>query len=420
MKINKLILIAALAAMFSGLALTAQNNSMTPYSRYGYGILGDNATSSQRGMGGVGYAMNSGRQINVMNPASYAAIDTLTFLFDIGANVKQMWTTDNGESGKNFGGGLDYITMQFPLGKYMGGSVGLLPFSEVGYSFGDKIDNGTNSRQGSGGINQAYVGVSGRPFKGFTVGANVSYLFGNILNDTYAYTNTGSQSLFERVMIVRDWNVRFGMQYSFNIKQQHRFTIGAVFSPGKSFRGHTYGVYYAQQSGDNTYSADTVGYTSLKGKYSMPATWGGGINYEWNGRLMAEVDFTYQPWKDAKYSPLEGFESIRLDNRWKVAAGIQYTPQPRGRYLQRIQYRVGGFYNHDYLMVGDNTISDYGVSVGFGLPAAITPMLRTVINLSVEYRHRQANPMPLIKEDYLTITLGVNFNELWFWQNKIK
>lgn len=406
--------------LFSNVAVTAQNNSMTPYSRYGYGILGDNATSSQRAMGGVGYAMNSGRQINVMNPASYAAIDTLTFLFDMGANIKQLWTTDGGEKGKNFGGGLDYITMQFPLGKYMGGSVGLLPYSEVGYSFGDRIDNGSNAREGSGGINQAYLGVSGRPFKGFTVGANISYLFGTILNDTYAYTNTGSHSLFERVMTVRDWNVRFGVQYSFTVGQKHRVTAGAVYSPGKSFRGHTYGVYYAQKTGETTYSADTVGYTSLRGKYSMPATWGAGLSYEWNNRLLAEVDFTYQPWKDAKYASLEGFESTRFDNRWKVAAGVQYTPHPRGKYLQRVQYRLGAFYNHDYLMVGDNNITDYGVSVGFGLPAAITPMMRTVINLSVEYSHRQARPNPLIKENYLTVTLGVNFNELWFWQNKLK
>ncbi len=419
MKLNKTLLIA-FAAIISSLTMTAQNNSMTPYSRYGYGILGDNATSMQRGMGGVGYAMNSGRQINVMNPASYAAIDTLTFLFDIGANLNAMWTKEGNEKGNNIGGGLDYITMQFPLGKYMGGSVGLLPFSEVGYSFGDKIDNGANTREGSGGINQAYIGVSGRLFKGFTIGANVSYLFGTILNDTYAYTSSGSTSLFERVMEVRDWNVRFGAQYSFNIGAKNRFTLGAVYAPGKSFHGNTYGVYYAQQSGETTYSADTIGYTSLNKKYTMPETWGGGISYEWNGRLMAEADFTYQPWKDAKYAPLEGFEATRFDNRWKIAAGVQYTPHPRGKYLQRIQYRLGGFYNHDYLMVGDNNINEYGISIGLGLPAAITNMLRSVINLSVEYRHRQAAPNPLIKEDYLTVTLGVNFNELWFWQNRLK
>ena len=69
---NKLKFLIACVLMTAGMAV-AQN--VTPYSMYGYGILGDRATSMQRQMGYVGYAMSSGRQINVMNPASYAAID---------------------------------------------------------------------------------------------------------------------------------------------------------------------------------------------------------------------------------------------------------------------------------------------------------------------------------------------------------
>ena len=77
------ILIAS--ALLAAAGASAQTSS--PYSMYGYGIIGDRATSMQTQMGGVGYAMNSGRQINVMNPASYAAIDSLTFLFDVGADI---------------------------------------------------------------------------------------------------------------------------------------------------------------------------------------------------------------------------------------------------------------------------------------------------------------------------------------------
>ena len=43
-----------------------------------------------------------------------------------------------------------------------------------------------------------------------------------------------------------------------------------------------------------------------------------------------------------------------------------------------------------------------------------------MINLGVEWRHRSAYPRTLISENYLNITLGVNFNELWFWKRKIK
>ena len=60
---NKIKLLFLLPAAVLAAAATAQNVT-TPYSMYGYGILGDRATSMQRQMGGVGYAMNSGRQIN--------------------------------------------------------------------------------------------------------------------------------------------------------------------------------------------------------------------------------------------------------------------------------------------------------------------------------------------------------------------
>lgn len=412
MKINKHLFAIALLL---GVALgVAAQTAMTPYSRYGYGILQDNATSAQRAMGGVGYAMNSGRQINVMNPASYASIDSLTFLFDMGISATALWSEENGNKGKDFGGGLDYITMQFPLGKYMGGSVGVLPFTSVGYSFGNEIVHGANAYEGSGGINQLYAGVSGRLFDRLNIGVNASYLFGTTINDIYAYTSEGSTSLFERVMQVRDWRLQFGAQYTIDLSNKNRLTLGAVYSPGKTLLGKTWGMKYDI---DSDATPDTIGYTSTKNKYSLPDCWGVGINYEWNNRLMAEVDFTYQAWKDAKYSALEDFENTRFDNRWEISAGLQYTPKLRGNYAQRIQYRLGGFYNHDYLMVGDNNVKEYGVTAGFGLPVN---GFKTIVNIGFEYRHRQATPTPLVKEDFFNITLGVNFNEMWFWKNKIR
>ena len=413
MKITKHLLALAII-LSSSMAIFAQN-VMTPYSRYGYGILQDNATSAQRSMGGVGYAMNSGRQINAMNPASYASTDSLTFLFDIGISATALWSKEGDKSGSNFGGGLDYITMQFPISKYMGASIGLIPFSSVGYSFGNEIIHGSNTYEGTGGLNQLYAGVSGKFFNHFSLGINASYLFGTTINDIYVYTSSGSTSLFERVMQVRDWRLQAGAQYSFNINSKNRVTLGAVYSPGKDLLGKTWGMKYDI---DSDTKPDTIGFTKTKGKYSLPHSIGGGINYEWDNRLMAEVDFTYQNWKDAKYSALENFEPTRFDNRWEISAGLQYTPKLRGNYAQRIQYRLGGFYNHDYLLINNtNNIQEYGVTAGVGLPVN---GFKTIVNIGLEYRHRQATPNPLVKENFLNITLGVNFNESWFWKNKIR
>lgn len=419
MKIGKYIIIA-LAALTAAMPTLAENGVDSPYSRFGYGLLNDNASSAQRAMGGVGYAMSAGRQINVMNPASYAAIDSMTFLFDMGIAATAIWSKDGDKSANDFGGGLDYITMQFPIGKYMGGSLGLLPYSSVGYAFGSKITHGANERNGSGGLNQLYLGLSGRPFKGFSIGFNISYLFGNIINDTYVLTQGGSTSLFERVMEVRDWHIQIGAQYSIDLDSRNRLGLGLVYTPGKTLLGHAYGVYYdvkADANTDGTYRADTVGYANMRGHYSLPDTWGAGISYTWNNRLLVEGDFTYQPWKKAKYRAIEGFERTDFNDRWKIAAGVQYTPNPmRGSYVQRMSYRFGGYYNSDYIKVGDNSVREYGVSMGFGLPT----VGRTVVNLGFEYRHRQAHPMPMVKENYFNITLGINFNERWFMQRKIE
>ena len=111
MKINKLIAVCALAAC----VFSASAQISSPYSKFGYGLLNDNATSAQSQMGGVGYAMNSGRQINVMNPASYAAIDSLTFLFDMGVDFTSIKSTDTGiqpqVKEQRYGGGLDRLNV---------------------------------------------------------------------------------------------------------------------------------------------------------------------------------------------------------------------------------------------------------------------------------------------------------------------
>ena len=100
---------------------------------------------------------------------------------------------------------------------------------------------------------------------------------------------------------------------------------------------------------------------------------------------------------------------------------MQYRPAARGAYFKRIEYRLGGFVERNYQKIFDAegaayNVRDYGVSMGFGFPI---PGYKTVVNLGIEWRHRQATPRPLVKENYLNITLGVNFNELWFFKNKI-
>lgn len=407
-------ILTAVALLAAAILPVQAQQTTSPYSRFGFGLLGDNATSAQTQMGGVGYAMHSGRQVNAMNPAAYAATDTLTFLFDMGVDFSWYSQKEGSVSKTDNGGGLDYVTMQFPIGKRMGMSLGLLPYSSVGYSFGSNIDNGSSSHEGSGGLNQLYLGFAGRPFGGLSLGFNISYLFGTTYNDVYARSNTAATSLFEQVMQVRDFHLLFGAQYSQKLTPQDEVTVGITYSPGKDLLGHSWIQKYDVGSDA---APDTLNYISLRKHYSLPDTWGAGVSWTHNQLLNIEVDFTSQPWSKAKLYNTDNFTATKYADRYKVAAGVSWRPAMRGAYLKRITYRAGFNYTRDYVMIGDNHVKQYGASIGFGFPA---PGQKTVLNLGFEYLHRQGSPQALVKENYFNIKLGINFNQLWFMQSKIR
>ncbi|MBP6610306.1 MAG: hypothetical protein KA206_04365, partial [Paludibacter sp.] len=76
-----------LLLIFTSSIVSAQNNTNSPYTRFGFGDINDNYTGEQRAMGGVAIGSRSKSSINTVNPASYSAVDSMTFMFDIGASV---------------------------------------------------------------------------------------------------------------------------------------------------------------------------------------------------------------------------------------------------------------------------------------------------------------------------------------------
>ncbi len=399
---------------------TTQADVNTPYSMYGYGVIGDRATSMQRQMGGIGYAMQSGRQINAMNPASYASIDSLTFLWDMGANMNMQWSKDNTGKTHGYGGGLDYVTMEFPLSKYMGMSIGMVPLTQVGYAFGDEIKYGARQNQGNGGITEAYAGISGK-IKGLSLGVNVSYDFGTIQNDVYATPGSGSQSLFEQVMQIRDWNIVGGIQYNQPINRYNSITIGATYSPKKSFHGNTW---LTLQNLTSDARPDTIVRSSMKGKYYSPQSFGLGLAYthEKVHRIMVEADFTLQQWSKAPFSSLKDesgqvvFQGMHFADRQKIAIGGEYIHNVRGSYLERMPWRLGVFYTDDYLKIDGNRMKEYGATLGTSFAA---PGRKTMINFGLGWSHRKSAPVNLLSENYFNIMVGINFNEVWFFKRKI-
>lgn len=158
-------LLVLLLTILSGVAV-AQNNTNSPYTRYGYGQLSEQGSSNSRAMGGIAYGLRDKYQTNFANPASYTAVDSLTFIFD-GAVSLQNTNLSNGTLKRNAkNSSFDYITMQFRASKWAAISLGLLPYSNVGYSMGEYREDTefpdkstTVSYSGEGGLHQLYLGA---------------------------------------------------------------------------------------------------------------------------------------------------------------------------------------------------------------------------------------------------------------------
>ena len=168
------------------LSVGAQVSTSSPYSRYGVGDLQLGGFSKNLGMGGLGFAISQPYNVNFTNPASYSAITLTTFEAAGSASMYELHDASSPHA-YQYNADVAYLAMGFPLkAKKWGFSFGLLPYSNVGYNIADKQTNAYSGDveyhlyEGSGGLNQFYMGTGLSLGKNFHVGVNASFLFGTI------------------------------------------------------------------------------------------------------------------------------------------------------------------------------------------------------------------------------------------------
>lgn len=412
-------LLVLLLTVLSGTAV-AQNNTNSPYTRYGYGQLSEQGSGNSRAMGGIAYGLRDKYQINYANPASYTAVDSLTFIFDGGVSLQN---TNLGNStlkrnAKN--SSFDYITMQFRAGKWAAFSLGLLPYSNVGYSMGEYREDtefpgksAAVSYSGEGGLHRLYFGAGFKIFKNLSVGANFSYLWGDIARtatETFPSSSAALPVTIQSNVAVKSYTLDFGAQYTHRFGKRHVATLGVVFSPGHDLNNDAYE--YTQIGNTNTGATSTTRDTVAT--CGIPSTFGAGVTYVYDERLTVGADVMFQNWSHVSYMN----NGDAFCDYGRISVGAEYLPNPMGRsYLACIKYRLGAYYAKPYYKIGGARAADeYGVTAGFGLPL---PRSRSMLSLSAQYVRTKGNHAMLLDEKTLRICVGVTFNERWFFKRKV-
>lgn len=418
------------------LPLAAQTNgSNSPYSRYGFGLLGDRGNAFNKGMAGTAYGMQNGKELNTKNPASYAAIDSLTFLFDLGLSMQNGNIAQGGVKTNAKNSSVDYVTAGFRVAKNVGMSLGLVPFSTIGYNTSSKEEiqasnqvlTKTTTFSGDGGLHEAYIGVGWAPFRRFSIGMNAGYLWGDLshtvlMNFDDSNINSTRQAYETDI---RTYKADFGLQYVQPLDKKNTLTLGLTYGLGHDIKRDAY--YYNQKvvTGSSA-SGDTL---VCRNAFQLPHTLGAGITWTHDNSLRVGVDYTFQKWADMKFPMVVENAAGALDyvgrkdlftDLHKVSLGMEYVKNPEElRWRQRVRYRAGFSYQTPYTKIGGvDGPQHFLASVGVALPITNMHNSRSLINFSAQYERVKPKMAGMITENYIRFSIGLTFNERWFMKWK--
>ena len=427
-------MLACLLMLAMTMTAYSQSGSRSPYSQYGLGDLSTQSVGFNKGMNGVGLGMRKGNEVNPLNPASYSAIDSLTMIFDGGLSGQITNYEEQGKKVNAKSGGFDYFTTLFRVYKHLGVSVGVMPYSNIGYSYthtntiGASTDGAmtkaTQSYEGDGGFSQFFLGAGWQMTKNLSIGVNVSYFWGEYFKSIEMSTNESSANVETRTYetSVSSYKLDFGAQWQQPLANKDLLTIGATVG-----LGHKLGA-DAELTILNTNSASsTLGSTLLRvnNAHSIPLTIGVGASLLHNRKLMLAADYTMQKWDSEEYPVFDntkGTYSLQggyFKNRHKVAAGVDWLPKPLSRkFYQLIHYRMGVSYATPYYKIGtQDGPGELAVSAGFGIPIFNSWNNRSTLNISAQWVHTTG--CDLIKENMFRVNIGLTFNERWFAKWKV-
>jgi hypothetical protein len=414
-------------ALFSSVFIaTAQDVKVSsPYSLFGIGNLYGVSSQMNMAIGGASTAFSSPFFINPVNPASYIAFDSNSFVFDAALNLRSGTLKTVDQSQKTRFGSLSNLYFGLPVTKWWRASLGLMPYSNVGFEmegsqYIENIGNLVTKYSGSGGLSKAYIGSAFSPVKNLSVGINMSYIFGNIVKeraqtfpDSAYYINSMARSTARLNKV----NFDMGLMYRKEFKEGRFMQIGLTYNPSQKLDGHAELISYSylyDYASNIEKPKDTVSIeTGENGIVVLPTAFGAGFMVGSSNRWFATADVNYQKWSEFRYLG----NDLGLKDNLRVSIGGQFRPSPvdMGKYYNRINYRAGFRFEQSYLEIRETRINDFGISFGVGLPMKKS---RSTMNIAVEIGSQGTTEKDLIKENYVRFTLGTSLQERWFLKRK--
>ncbi|MCM1029957.1 MAG: hypothetical protein NC410_00750 [Oscillibacter sp.] len=417
---KKIIPLYLLFFLFSWQAYS-QNNTGTPYSMYGIGLLQDNY-GPYTSLGGVSAAMRDNNNINFLNPASYTALDSNRFYFQFGVTGEYVHIATHQESSSYRVAQNASLNMAFRIYKNLFTSLGFNQRSDIGYDlYYYKMINGSDDEyynqqiSGEGGLNDFYLGLAYR-FGNLSLGVNSSLVFGNIekrvnliplISDSYYINSRNKIAVFDAIFTA-------GIQYGMTLSPKSKLTLGTAFNFSSKMNARKDLESYKVNT--STQNSETLDDEKLhNGNISYPFRITGGFAYNYKDKWTVAGDYTFQEMSAYK----EFGEDQTYNDYHKASIGVSLLPARYGRYWwQRNNYNLGAYAVRSQIELNNVHINTYGVTFGTQMPVYISNR-ELLLGVAFDLGIRGTEKNGLIQEKYAKIRLNIAFKEGWFMKRKI-
>lgn len=405
-----------------GLSGYAQNNNTSsPYSRFGLGDISSYGYGRSSAMGGASLGSRHVSQMNSANPASYTSNDSLSFIFNFGIDGTFSNYKSNSGTRKTNDVNFRYFSLTWPVTRWLGAGMGLQPFSDMGYEvgFADSLSGIGNIYQryaGNGTTSKAFFGVGITPIKGLSIGANLNYIFGRLSKNTnleFADATVFSTLKTESTRL-RDFTLTYGLQYDWKLKENKYLTLGITFEKQSDFTVLYQSLTYTGAAGTISNKVDSTYEVEAKNILKMPTTIGIGLSYNHINKLEINADYYHAAWSKSTFP---GKVDELITDQERISAGVEYIPDATSirSYMKRVRYRAGAHHENSYLMLNNNQIKQIGISFGIGLPF---PKSRSTANLAFELGKKGTMNDNLVRNNYTKFSLYLNIHDYWFMKRK--
>lgn len=435
--------ITAIMLVLGATALLAQPKYNSPYSRLGFGDPFNQNFTQLNGMGNVAAAFHDFYTLNTLNPASYGHLQFTSF--EVGVNAR--YSSYNSSTGNEgiWSGNLSHLALGFPIKNPLndildrkkskfnwGMAFALIPYTTVGYNVETRgpvmgVDTVSFGFEGSGGSYRILWG-NGFKIKKFSFGVNMGFLFGNSTNErtvTFDNLETSYRDILIDEISVNGFVWNAGIQYDYRFMEKGAdgtetftgkfITVGLYGNSPNSFTTNASSL--DRRISFEFNDIDTIrNVEEVIGNGRLPSELAIGVMGGKVNKWRAGIDFSLSNW--SQYENDAKPES--LQNSWRLAIGGEITPNfiSYNNYFERVRYRAGIFFGNDPREDSFNEqLTNYGITVGFGLPIILPRQQKSFFNVAFEVgRFGSAESL---RETYGRITLGFTLNDdKWFFKRK--